>query len=114
MHVLKNQYEREKKLVEDKVRELTELQSSSMQEKALIRENHDLKQMNMELNKVVKEERFMHEEAKNRMMQQVQILKEKIVHIENGCAKELVLKLRRLRDDVQLKVDNKAIVRVNS
>jgi hypothetical protein len=50
------------------VRELTELQSSTVGEKALVRENYDLKQMNVELNKVVKEERLLHEEGRVKMM----------------------------------------------
>ena len=39
IYMLRSQYEREKKLVEEKVRQLTEMQATSVQEKALIKEN---------------------------------------------------------------------------
>ncbi len=65
--VLKASYDREKKLVEDKVRQLTELQTTSVNEKALLRENQELKNLNMDMNRVLKEERLINEDMKTKM-----------------------------------------------
>ena len=63
--------------------------------------------MNIELNSVIKEERLLYEESRKKMSMAVQQLKDKIINIENGCAKELVLKLKALRDEVFIKTENK-------
>ena len=55
-------------MVDEKVRQLTELQSTSANEKALIQENYNLKNMNIELNRVIKDERSMNEEMKSKLM----------------------------------------------
>ena len=47
----------------------------------------------------------MYEESRNKMSSAVQQLKEKIINIENGCAKELVLKLKNLKDEIINKTD---------
>jgi hypothetical protein len=42
-----------------------------VQEKALLRENADLKHMNIELNKAIKEERLLYEDSRTKMMQSI-------------------------------------------
>lgn len=63
--------------------------------------------MNIELNNVIKEERLMYEDSRKKMSAAVQQLKDKIINIENGCAKELVLKLKSLKDEIINKTDCK-------
>eukprot|EP00347_Sterkiella_histriomuscorum_P000012 403377522 len=112
IQVLKSQYEREKRLVDEKVRQLTELQTTSTNEKILIRENHELKTMNMELNRVIKEERALADEIKNKLMIQIQQMTQKVINIENGCAKDIVLKLKTLRNEITYKID-KSLNQIN-
>ena len=105
IHMLKSQYEREKRLVDDKMREVVLLQTSSSQDKQLIRENMEIKQMNVELQRVLREERAINEELKTQMLQQMEGMKQKIINIENGCAKDIVLKLKTVRNEILYKVD---------
>lgn len=71
VQLLRAQYEREKRLVEEKVRQLTELQTLNPNEKALLKENQELKQLNLELNRAIKEERLVASEVKTKMASEV-------------------------------------------
>ena len=42
------------------------------------------------------------------MMDSIEKLKEKISHIESGCARELVMRLHSLKNEVITKIDGKA------
>ena len=52
---MRGQYEREKKLLDEKVRQLAELESSQKDAKAMAKENSNLKKLNQELNSIVKD-----------------------------------------------------------
>ena len=49
MQLLKGQYEREKKLLDEKVRQLAEFETASKNEQALVKENSALRKVNKEL-----------------------------------------------------------------
>lgn len=100
VELLKGQYEREKRLVEEKVRQLAELTSKSQKKNAIVKENTQLKKVNQELTEVIKNERQIHETTVKKIMGQTEQLRKKLILIENGCAKELVLRLKVLRDEV--------------
>ncbi len=65
--------------------------------------------MNMELNRVLKEERMVNEDMKVKLIDQMEKLKEKIINIENGCARDIVLKLKALRNETIYKVDKSLV-----
>ena len=66
----------------------------------LKKENDDLKQINCELNRALKQERIQHEHYKNQLQQQMQDLASKVNKIENGCGKEVTLRIKALRDEI--------------
>ena len=47
----------------------------------------------------------MNEDAKIKLNKEIEKLSQKIINIENGCAKEIVMKLKTLRNEVALKVE---------
>ena len=79
---------------------MAELQTTSQSEKALIKENGQLKKINRDLSEAMKEERLIHEHTVKKIMKQTEDLRQKLILIENGCARELVLRLKTLRDEV--------------
>ena len=60
MQLLKGQYEREKKLLDEKVRQLAEFETASKNEQALVKENSALRKVNKELTQAIKDERAAH------------------------------------------------------
>lgn len=58
----------------------------------------------------MKEERLINDDAKRRLVVSIQQLKEKITNIENGCARELVVRLRALTSEVLERVDGRQSV----
>ena len=67
VQLLKGQYEREKKLLDEKVRQLAEFETVSQNEKALVKENGALRRINSELSQAIKDERMVHEKVKSNL-----------------------------------------------
>ena len=63
-------------------------------------ENANLKKINEELTKVVREVRHEKDSMQRNLEQQQQELSYKLKLIEEGCGRELVLRLKSLRDEV--------------
>ena len=54
---------------------------------------------------MIKEERLINEDMKVKMNEQLEKLREKIVNIENGCARDIVMRLRNLKQETIFRVD---------
>ena len=102
VQLLRGQYEREKRLLDQKVRQLAELESSQQDAKALAKENSSLRQMNSDLTAALKTSKQSQESAQFKLEQQQKELGYKLQLIEDGCGRELILRLKNLRDEVNL------------
>ena len=63
MQLLRGQYEREKRLLDQKVRQIAELESTHQDAKVLAKENQELLRVNKELDKNLKLERERNEKS---------------------------------------------------
>ncbi|TNV85058.1 hypothetical protein FGO68_gene11920 [Halteria grandinella] len=96
VEILKLQLDREKKLLEEKVRELTQL--------SVIEQEHRLEIQDMRDRSVV------YEDERARMMHALRNFKDKIASIEKQYAGEIMSKLRALRQEVASKVEGGKLV----
>lgn len=106
MQLLRGQYDREKRLLDEKVRQLAELESTQEDQKAMTKENFSLRRLNTELTKALKEERSKNDKVQQNLELQQKELGYKLQLIETGCGRELVLRLKSLRDEINT-VSNK-------
>ena len=70
MQLLRGQYEREKKLLDQKVRQLAELESAAKDAQTLGKENAELKKTNEELNRIVREVKQQNDQTQKNLEQQ--------------------------------------------
>ena len=114
MQLLKGQYEREKKLLDEKVRQLAEFETASKNEQALVKENSALRKVNKELTQAIKDERAAHAKINGGLTAQLQSLQMNLQRIEEGCARELVLRIKNLRDEILATSNARSQLRVGS
>ena len=76
------------------------MESAAKDAETLTQENANLKKINEELTKVVREVKQEKDSMQRNLEQQQQELGYKLKLIEEGCGRELVLRLKSLRDEV--------------